>query len=446
MSTAHLYGPRIRGAELSAAVTPKSPSLRVNAAWTLWGNITSAACQWGMVMVLAKMGSAELVGQYALALAITAPIVIFANLQLRSIQATDIGGEYQFGDYMAVRLWTTGAAALAMIAVVLWGGYQLSTTLAVLGVGLWKCVDGISDVFYGFLQRHERMECIAKSMLARWPLSLAALAAGVRATGSVGWGAAGGVLCSAAVLVLYDLPTSRRLAASLGAAPPAVRFSFRPTWRPSFLKSLVWSATPLGIVVMLVSLQANVPRYFLMHQFGEAEVGIFSALAYVVLAGELVTNALGQSFTPRLAKLYHDGARHEFRVLLTKLLAAAVAGGCFAILAGSVAGPYILRILYRPEYVRNLDVFRILLISAGPTFIASFLGYGLTAARLFWVQLPLSAMSTVTVAGACIWLVPARGLRGAAEAVLAMSIVRAATFGVVMAGAWRRREAERGRK
>ena len=85
-------------------------SLRKNFSWTLAGNIIYAACQWGMLIILAKLGSAEMVGQFALGLAITAPIIMFADLNLRHVQATDAQEEYHFRDYLGLRLITTSLA------------------------------------------------------------------------------------------------------------------------------------------------------------------------------------------------------------------------------------------------------------------------------------------------------------------------------------------------
>ena len=64
-----------------------------------------------MTIVLAKLGSPEQVGQFALGLAIAAPVFMFATLRLRDVQATDAKQEYQFGDYFALRLTTTVIAA-----------------------------------------------------------------------------------------------------------------------------------------------------------------------------------------------------------------------------------------------------------------------------------------------------------------------------------------------
>ena len=63
-------------------------SLPRNLAWTLAGNVVYLASQWAMLVVLAKLGSPELVGQLAPDLHVTTPIFLFANLRLRAVQAT----------------------------------------------------------------------------------------------------------------------------------------------------------------------------------------------------------------------------------------------------------------------------------------------------------------------------------------------------------------------
>ncbi len=88
-----------------------------NFAWTLSGTTVYGVCQFAMLSVIAKLGDPALVGRYGLALAITAPVVMFTRLQLRSIQATDARDEYRFGDYLSLRAVST-IACLAIIVLV----------------------------------------------------------------------------------------------------------------------------------------------------------------------------------------------------------------------------------------------------------------------------------------------------------------------------------------
>ncbi len=82
-------------------------SLRRNFSWTMLGNVFFAGCQWAMLAALAKLGSTEMVGQFALATAIATPIMVFSNLKLRAVLASDANDEYSFSDYFSLRLITT---------------------------------------------------------------------------------------------------------------------------------------------------------------------------------------------------------------------------------------------------------------------------------------------------------------------------------------------------
>jgi len=414
----------------STRSVPSRLSLRANFSWTFVGNVVYAGCQWGMLVVLAKLGSPEMVGQFALGLAITAPVIMFANLQLRAVQATDARREYLFGDYIGLRLITTALALLVIAGIVLVSGYRRETVLVILAVGIAKTFEAISDVFYGMLQQHERMDRIAKSMMMKGPLSLVALSVGVYLTGSVFWGAMGLVIAWALILVGYDVRSGALMLKSMpqpsGLAPDEgdQEAVLRPRWEMSTLARLAWLALPLGIVMMLISLNSNIPRYFIEQYLGERGLGIFAAIAYLQKAGATVVGALGQSASPRLATHYAAGSSRAFRALLLKLVGIGALLGGASVLVALVAGREVLTLLYRPEYAER-DLFVWLMVAAGITYVASFLGHGMTAARYFRAQVPLFASVTGTAALACRWLIPSGGLHGAATALIIASFVQA---------------------
>ena len=74
-----------------------------------------AICQCGAVVALAKLGSSSMVGQFSLGLAIAAPVLMFTNLNLRAVQATDAQRTYSFGEYLRLRVAMT-LAGLGVIA------------------------------------------------------------------------------------------------------------------------------------------------------------------------------------------------------------------------------------------------------------------------------------------------------------------------------------------
>ncbi|AHY47006.1 Membrane protein involved in the export of O-antigen and teichoic acid [Rubrobacter radiotolerans] len=406
------------------------PSLRKNFSWVFAGNLVYAATQWGMLTALAKLGTPQMVGQFGLGLAITAPIILFANLNLVAVQSTDARRRYVFGDYAALRLLTTTLALGVICAVALLGDYGPGTALVVALIGVAKAVESLSDVTYGLYMQRERMEFIARSMILRGLLSLLALALGVYLTGSVAWGVVGMCVVWLAVFLLHD-------ALNVGRVLDEPQDRARPLFRPAVLASLAWLALPLGLVMTLVTLNSSIPRYFIQGYFGEAELGLFTAMSYIIVAGATFVNALGQAASPRLSRLYADGDLGAFRRLLAKACGLGAAIGAAGILAAIVAGPEILTVLYSDEYAARSEVFVILMVAAAFGYVASFLGYGMTAARYFRAQIPLFVGTVASVALACWLLVPGGGLAGAATALIVGGVVQIAGSLVALAHAMR---------
>lgn len=387
---------------------PAGMSLRRNFLWTVVGNLIYAACQWGMLAMLAKLGSPEWVGQFALGLALTAPVLLLTNLQLRAVQATDAGDEFEFGHYLALRLTTVGCAAVVIFGIILVSGLNSGAALVTAAVGLAKIVEAISDAFHGLLQKHERMDRIARSMILKGVLSLAAFGATIYVTHSVFRATLAMAAAWLCVLLWYDLRSVRRV----------LRVKFRPVWSLPKMRTLVIIAAPLGVVMMLNSLNVNIPRYALEFLSGTREVGIFAALAYLQIGEGAIINALGQSATPRLARGFAGREHGAYWSLLKRLLAVGTVAGGLGVFVAVVAGPAILTILYRAEYAAYNDAF--VWLMAGTVFanIAAFAGYGLTAARSFRAQIPLLLWESVIMGVTCWLLIPKFGLVGAAVAYL----------------------------
>jgi O-antigen/teichoic acid export membrane protein len=174
----------------------------------------------------------------------------------------------------------------------------------------------------------------------------------------------------------------------------------------------------------MVSLNPNIPRYFLERSFGEEQLGIYTAVAYLMVVGWTLVSALGQAASPRLSRYYADGLSAQYRRLLARLITCGCVIGVAGIIAASIAGREILGLLYKDEYARSADLFLWLMVGAAISYIASSLTYGIMAARYFFIQLPLYAAVLMTTLVCCAVLIPAYGMVGAAWAVIASSAIQ----------------------
>ncbi|MCL5746641.1 MAG: lipopolysaccharide biosynthesis protein, partial [Acidobacteria bacterium] len=183
-----------------------SGSLRSGFSWMLLGNVVYAAAQWGILSLVAKLGSSEMLGQYALALAITTPVIMLSHLNLRAALATDVGERHPFGDYLAVRLATTAAGLCAIAFIAFFSANSWTVAAVILLMGISQSAENVSDIYHGALQRRDEMGQIARSMIARGIVSVAAVGIAMWMTHDLVSAMLALVASRLVVLLAYDRP------------------------------------------------------------------------------------------------------------------------------------------------------------------------------------------------------------------------------------------------
>lgn len=402
----------------SAALPTPGLSLRANFVWVLAGNVLYAICQWGAIVALAKLGSSYIVGQFSLGLAIAAPVLMFTNLHLRVVQATDSGRIHSFREYLRLRIALTVLGLLAIIAIAFFGHYQRQTAAVIIAVAFAKAIETLSDIHYGLFQLNDRLDQTGKSMMLRGALSVLVLGLGLYLTHSLLFACAAVALAWFAVLLFFDASHGRSLA-------HAFESSRRPLHLVRFLH-LMRTALPLGLAATMAALNFNIPRYFIHARLGERQLGIYSALAYTTVAMVLVSDSIGHCAIPRLSRLYTSSRFAEFRSLLFKLVAAGAVLGTTGVVLALCAGPHLLALLYGSEYAARYHVFLTLILATAVYCIACMFTSAITAARRFRIQVPIYALIVTANTVACALWVPAGGLSGAAAALIVAATVHLA--------------------
>jgi O-antigen/teichoic acid export membrane protein len=397
-----------------------------NVRWVMAGNVAYVLGGWIQLILLARAGGGAAVGVYSLALALTAPITNFAGLQLGALLSSDTRRTYAFREYRRLRACTTALAVVA-IALVGWSsGLRGEAALALALVALMRAADASGDVYFAAWQRAERMREIGVGMALNAGLSAGAMGASVGLGLGVTGAIAGAVLGSLGALAFVCWRTARDPELSVDLAERARGADGRRLLR------LGLEALPLGVIVLLTSLQQNVPRYFVQHAGGEAALGLFAAAAQLTGAGGIVVAALGRATTPRFAWLLASGDLGGFRALARKTAATGLLLGAGGAALSVIAGAPILALLFGEEFARAAPVLVVLSVAAGFGFVGSLLGYALTAGRVIAVQPVLLTFTLVALVAASVALVPAHGSVGAAWALTIAAAVHALASAIVL--------------
>lgn len=399
----------------------KPLSLRKNFSWSLCGNIVYGACQWANLVILTKLTSVAVVGNFALASAVCMPIIQLANLQLRTIQITDVENKYEFGHFMALRLIMIIIAIIAIAAISLSMENIREIIWLTLALGLGYCITSVRWLLHAVMQKSERMDLIAKAQILLGILTLSSLSFLVWLTGKLIIGVLGMLAMRIAVMCLWDIKVVSRI---INVSDTSRKYDFlKPQYQFRILSALFLLAFPLGITVALISFRNSIIPYLIEFNLGREAVGYFAALASLPLAGFLAIQSLGASVSPRLAKYYLTNYRAYLKLLL-KAIAVGLSLGLAGVVVAVFMGKSLLALIFGESYATYNTVFIWLMVYATALFVASFLGYGLSAARRFKSQVIVMSASVIAAVLSGWLLIPKYNLTGAAWSSMAGGLVQ----------------------
>lgn len=381
-------------------------------------NLIYAIAQWIPVAIFARLGSAEQLALYTLALSVPAPVLMFAQMNLRNVLASDVRNTVPFATYRNLRV-------LAMLAGVL--AIALFSRSAVTTLG--ACVlalEWTGDIYQGQFQRQNEPRRAALSVLLRGVLPVIALCAVLAA----GYGAAVALLSNLVTRFLVWLTVERG-----GATEPENDRRSVSQWT-----DVLRTAWPLGLVMMIGSVSSNLPRYFAEYHIGHAGVAAFAVVWALAALGNLLTNSVGQAFMSPLAKVAADYDAAGFARLSMYMAGGGLLLGVVAVLCGQFLGAWVLRLLYGAAYEQYQPLLVAILGAAGFGYAASLLGTAITAARRFREQVPvqLAAVAMGFLAG--VIAIPQMGLPGLAVSIAASNLTQLIGEVIVIRGAIRAME------
>ncbi len=345
-----------------------------------------------------------MLGEFTYALAIVSPVIMFSQLNLRAFMATDIKCQFEFSDYITTRLLSVFFALILIALIILVKNPEKEVAFLIVLVAIYKLIESISDLYYGVLQKYENMSYISISLILHGLLALASMALAIYFYRSILFGALIIAFSWLSLLLFYDIPATVRRS----------KFLFRLRW--TNVPTVYKTCFPLGVIMGLITLRLSIPVYLIEAELGVDQVGYYSAVAYFLVAGNLVITSLIQATGPRLAHYYHQRESKRVTGFIIKLLLVSGSIGVFSIVLALYIGDFILMLLYGDGFI-HLNTLLIWIIVAGSIgFLSQVMGLFLTVARLFKYQVISNLIGIISVAVLSYLFVPTYGVEGGAYA------------------------------
>ncbi|WP_280166226.1 polysaccharide biosynthesis protein [Priestia aryabhattai] len=384
-------------------INKQNVTLKKNISWSLIGNIIYALSQFGILVGINKFGNVQMVGQYGLGLAITAPLYKFLNMQLSTVQASDSKNEYTFRQYFQTRFFSSLIGLIILAIFCMMDFISVETRLAIFLIGLSKFIETISDVIYGLMQKEENIGLIALSKVLRGVTSVLLFSILLKLTHNLIFAIVGICISWIIVLLAFDCLQLKKLLNKLSVKKPVKNLS---------IKNLIILSLPLGFAGTIDLLNVNLPRYIIQIKLNENELGYFVSIAYLMVAGGMLIDSVAISIIPRLSKLYITNL-DEFKALVKKLVLFGATIGGLGLVISLLMGDFILTFLYNDAYTGYNSLLNVIMLGSAFWYIAGFLNSALSAARIFGVQLKIFIITFLIVFLTSLVLIPHMGILGA---------------------------------
>lgn len=391
--------------------------LAKNVFWMFLGNVLYAFFLWLQLLLVAKNYDSWTLGTYTIALAISAPVFMFVGFQIRTIQVTDVSRKWAFEDFLRFRIISGISGFLITLLLALcFVGNERTTLIVIVIIALMKSLEGVSEIYNGQHQASENMKYIAISLAIKGSGATLGIFLGSYFFDSLIFGL---LLALAFNVLSFFLVDSRNIGRKI---------DFRIIFS-SFIKNrknieMLRVSLPLGLVVLIISANTNLPKYFVDSYLGRADQGIYSTLAYFIVIGSFVVSAVGQAFVPRLSKSYAAYDFRRFRKLSGAFTVLSVFLGVVGVVISYFFGDFILRTFIGPEFTAYNDILLLVMIGALLSFLCSSYGYALTAMREFKMQPWVNFFSLLIGGGASYFLIVRFGMAGACYGVMLVFVTQ----------------------
>ena len=325
-------------------------------------------------------------------------------MRLRLIQSSDDSDRYQFHDYFTLRLITTGAAMICLVAISVLGNYSNEMMKIIIIIGIAKAIESFSDIIFGYFQKNELLKYIGISLITKGIVSVLFVLVLTYIYRNAIAAATALVIAWGLIFIFFDLKKTRSLENSTS--------TFK-IWSLNRTSKIFIEAIPLGFVALLGSLSFNIPKYFIEHLKGESLLGIYAAIGYLSVAVMMIAASIGTPTLKKIASSYSHNNIKEFNSLYLFLIIVASLIGALIIMISITIGPELLGILYGSVYSEYADLLTLFFVATIFNMIALYQWYILTAIKVYREQIIIHLISIIIIVIICHSLIPVLGLYGA---------------------------------
>ena len=353
-------------------------------------------------IIVTRINGIENAGIYSIAYA-TALILYTVGLYSgRLTQVTDIENKLKDKDYILSRVISSLFMIVIAFGYVLIKGYTPFKLTVCILLTIYKATEAFAEIYYGIMQKNDLLYKSGQSLTFKSLVGLTVFLVVDLFTKNIIVSIIASIVVNVLTIIFYDFRVINKLVdkAEKGTLKNALTI-----FKNDFF---VFANSFAGIYVL------NAPKYALDTYSNDTTQAMFG---YIIMPATVITLFAQFVFMPflnDLKKLYADKNMTKFGQISRKIKYAVLGFGIFAVAAGYLLGPEVLRIIYGVDDLLNYRIQLAIILGAYICYGISYTNLILlTTVRKTFIQFVIYVITMIIAFVGSNMLVKAYGIDGA---------------------------------
>lgn len=315
----------------------KDKKLFRNFIWNTMGSVLASFNSLFFLIIVTRINGLENAGIFSICVTTATLLYIFAIYSGRNCHVTDIENKIKDKDYIVGRVFTCLGMLVITTLYILISNYNFYQIQILVFLCLWKALEAFIDVFYGILQKNEKLYIVGQSLVLKSVLAIVLFALVDYFTHNLVLSCAMLSLVSILVFILFELPKVKNL---ISKGEKAKKTNILKIYKDEFF---------LFASAFLTMYLLNAPKYAIETYLNNEIQGIFGIILMPASILPLFAQLMISPMMNELTKNYKEKKYLSMKKTQNKLILYILGFGVFAIAIAYILGIPVLNFIYKVD-------------------------------------------------------------------------------------------------
>lgn len=390
----------------------QTSNMKKNVIWNTIGVFTLSLTSFIYSLILVRLCDLSITGIWSYVFAIACTAATLAAFGGRTYQVTDAKNKISTYTYVSARYITVTIAFLLVLIFTIVKGFDLNKSIILILICVFKFFEEVSDVYYGILQKHDKLYIVGKSLFFKSLINMILFLLAIYFTKNLLFAVILIFINNFLFIYLYD----RKEAIKLEKIEKITNNNFYKTY---FKDNLI-----ICLCLFLATYLVNCPKYVMEMFLSDEMQGIYNILVLPATAVTLIGSFIINPILVNISNYFSENKLKKIKTTANKIILVLMLFGLFGCIGGYLLGTPILKIIYAFDLNSYMKEFILIIIGCTFYTISSVLSMILITTRKLVSQLIFNVILGIISFGICVFFIKEYGVTGGAYSYILIMLVR----------------------